>query len=708
MNWIDTHLWLIPAMPLIGVLTHIFLGSVIGRKAVGIIACLLVFISLCLSVWVFVRLLGMDPEHRHIMNHFLPWIHVGSFKVDWAFRADPISAVMVLVVSGVGFLIHVYSTGYMAGDPKYIRFFAYLNLFAFAMLLLVLASNVLLMFIGWEGVGLCSYLLIGFWFEDIENAKAGLKAFIVNRIGDFSFIVGMLFLFWYMGAKVPGGKYTLDFYEINSMAHMLPTWVAVTACVLFFGIPLYVWLPDAMAGPTPVSALIHAATMVTAGVYMIARFSGLYLNAPDAMMLVATVGAATALFSATIAVAQNDIKKVLAYSTVSQLGYMFLGVGVGAFQAGIFHLMTHAFFKGLLFLAAGSVIHGMHNEQDMRKMGALKSKLPYTWITFMAAWLAIAGFPGFSGFFSKDEILWKAFSSSHGHWGLWLVGFAAAGLTAFYMTRLIVMTFYGEKRWDEGVHPHESPPNMTVPLIALAVLSVIGGYVGVPALLKGGNHIEHWMEPAVTWTVSEEAARGHEAVVAGHGHHATAAATEHHGEHGSEHAMEGLLMGASVAVAIGGILIGWWMYTRRRDIPEKVANNWPMAYKTVLNKYYVDEIYHWAVIKNVLRLTWFSGKFDNWVIDGAVNGSAWLTRKVSGISGWIDNNFVDGTVNAVAEITRGIGARFGKVQTGRVQQYLTLAAAMVAIFIVGVILWPSIELAGKELYRQLFHIAAGS
>ncbi len=677
MEWIDTHLWLIPLMPLLGVINHLFFKRAVGRRAVGIIGCIAVFISFCLGVWAFIRLLGMAPESRNLVDTFLPWIHVGSFKVNWAFRMDPLSSLMVLVVSGVGFVIHVYSTGYMHDDPRYTRYFAYLNLFAFSMLILVMASNAFLMFIGWEGVGLCSYLLIGFWFENINNAKAGLKAFITNRIGDFSFIVGILLLFWAMGEIA--GVYSLDFYDINETAPHLPHWVAVAACLLFFGgatgksaqIPLYVWLPDAMAGPTPVSALIHAATMVTAGVYMVARLSGLYMAAPEAMMVVAAIGAATAIFAAIIAVGQNDIKKVLAYSTVSQLGYMFLGVGVAAFSAGIFHLMTHAFFKGLLFLGAGSVIHGMHGQQDMRYMGGLRSKMPITWLTFAAAWLAISGFPGFSGFFSKDEILWKAFSGSHGHWALWLVGFLAAGLTAFYMTRLVVMTFHGEKRWEEGVHPHESPPSMSVPLIILGVLSVIGGFVGVPAILKGSNHIEHWMEPAVSW-----GAAGHGAA---------------HGAAHASHGVEGLLMGASVAIAILGIAVGWWMYTRRRDIPAKIMEKLPNAHRWLYNKFYVDEFFWRAVLNNVLRLVRFSGAFDNKIIDGLVNGAGWLTRLVVRITGWIDNNFVDGTVDAVADIIKGVGERLRVVQSGRVQQYLTFAAAIVALFVVGLILWPSIE-----------------
>jgi len=668
MNWIDTHIWLIPLMPLIGAVVNMFFGRKMGAKAVGIFASALVFVSFCLSVAAFSRLAGIEEVaggKRQILNYLMPWIYVGNFQADWAFRVDPLSAVMILVVSGVGFLIHVYSTGYMQGDPRYSRFFSFLNLFTFAMLVLVLASNVFLMFIGWEGVGLCSYLLIGFWFEEMKNAEAGLKAFVVNRVGDFSFLVGTLLLFWTMGAKT--GQWTVDFYRINEFAHLLPGATLVVIGVLLFGgatgksaqLPLYVWLPDAMAGPTPVSALIHAATMVTAGVYMVARLSGLFLSAPGAMEVVATVGVLTALFSATIALAQNDIKKVLAYSTVSQLGYMFLGVGVGAFSAGIFHLMTHAFFKGLLFLGAGSVIHGMRHEQDMRHMGGLKKHMPLTWLTFMAAWWAITGLPPFAGFFSKDEILWKTFET--GHVILWGTGAIAAGLTAFYMTRLIIMTFYGEARWPEGHHPHESPKNMTVPLAILAVLSVVGGLVGVPAILGGSNRIEHWMASAVEW-----------------GGGSAAGAAEHAGEAAS-HGAEWSLMLLSVAIAATGVLIGRWMYLKRRDIPKTVSEKYKRAYEAVLNKYYVDEFYHWLVVKNLLRLTWLSGWFDNHIIDGAVNGAGWITVLVVRISGWIDNTFVDGAVNVVAEIVLGIGARLRVIQTGRVQQYLTFAAGVVVL-----------------------------
>lgn len=670
MEWIDSHIWLIPLMPLLGSLANMFFGKKLGHKAGGVVSCLVVFISLCLSVWAFFRLMGMEGEgeRREFLNVFLPWIHVGGFKAEWAFRLDPLSAVMILVVSGVGFLIHVYSTGYMHGDKRYNRFFAFLNLFTFAMLVLVLASNVFLMFIGWEGVGLCSYLLIGFWFEELNNAKAGLKAFVVNRVGDFSFLVGTLLLFWSVGLQT--GVWSVDFYELNESAKLLPTAITTVVAILLFGgatgksaqLPLYVWLPDAMAGPTPVSALIHAATMVTAGVYMIARFSGLYLTAPVAMDIVATVGVLTAIFSASIAFAQNDIKKVLAYSTVSQLGYMFLGVGVGAFAAGIFHLMTHAFFKGLLFLGAGSVIHGLHNQQDMRKMGGLKKYMPWTWFTFMTAWLAISGIPPFSGFFSKDEILWKTFES--GHKVLWAIGALAAGMTAFYMTRLMVLTFYGEKRWKEGVHAHESPKNMTIPLALLAVLSLIGGFVGVPTILHGGNHFEHWIAPAVEWLKGDSG--GHEAAETGHAVHSLVSA-------------EGALMGLSVLIATAGISIGWWMYSKRRDIPRSFTERYPRLYQAVLNKYYVDEFYNWLVLQNLLRITRACRWFDNNIVDGMVNGAGQLTIIVTRISGWIDNNFVDGTVNAVAEIVEGVGDRLRIIQNGKVQEYLTLAAGVVVL-----------------------------
>ena len=436
--------WIV-ALPLIGAVTNGLFGALIqerfGKRAVHTIACVPVIIAFLIAVRAFFHLVGLDPHDRMLLDHVWTWIHVGSLKAEVAFLVDPLSAIMILVITGVGGLIHIYSIGYMHEEKSYWRFFALLNLFTFAMLVLVLGDNLLLMFVGWEGVGLCSYALIGFWFTKWENASAGSKAFIVNRIGDFGFVLGLFLLFWSLADL---GHATITFRELAHHAHSLEGYTflgmsAVTLITLFFfigatgksaQIPLYVWLPDAMAGPTPVSALIHAATMVTAGVYMIGRMNFLYSMAPTTLHVVAWVGALTALFAATIGLVQNDIKKVLAYSTVSQLGYMFLAMGVGAYAAGIFHLMTHAFFKACLFLGSGSVIHAMSDEQDMRKMGGLKEWMPRTHLTFLISTVAIAGIPPLSGFFSKDEILWKAFSSEHGSVWLWLIGFIAAGMTA--------------------------------------------------------------------------------------------------------------------------------------------------------------------------------------------------------------------------------------------------------------------------------------
>jgi NADH-quinone oxidoreductase subunit L len=500
---VSDYIFLIPLFPLVGVLINGLLLGRLPRPVVSFVACSTVGLSFVTSLLLFFELVGMEPAHRILQQTLFTWIPSASFNANVAFLLDPLSAVMILVVTGVGFLIHVYSTGYMHHDPCFGRYFTYLNLFTFSMLMLVLADNFLLMFVGWEGVGLCSYLLIGFWFEKKSAADAGKKAFIVNRIGDFGFLLGMFVIFWNIGS--------LDFLTVAEKAPAI--FVAgggliTAACLLLFvgaigksaQIPLYVWLPDAMEGPTPVSALIHAATMVTAGVYMVARSSALYMLAPDALLVVAIIGAGTAFFAATIGLAQNDIKRVLAYSTVSQLGYMFLACGVAAFTAGIFHLVTHAFFKALLFLGAGSVIHAMSDQQDMRRMGGLKKYLPVTFGTMLIATLAISGIPGMSGFFSKDEILWKSFSSDHGHWALWVIGVATAGLTAFYMFRLIYLTFYGKERMDDHTrgHIHESPRSMTVPLMILAVLSVVGGFVGVPHVFFGAtNYFERWLEPVI-------------------------------------------------------------------------------------------------------------------------------------------------------------------------------------------------------------------
>lgn len=610
-NW----LWLIPFLPLLGAVTNGLVGPRLPKGIVGLVACSSIFFSFVVSVsYVLLKLNGLG-EGEVLLNTVYPWLHIGAFKADIAFQMDKLSAVMCLVVTGVGFLIHVYSIGYMHDDPGYARYFTYLNLFAGAMLILVLGANLPLMFVGWEGVGLCSYLLIGFWFEDDEKASAGKKAFIVNRIGDFGFLLAMFSVFYFTGKvdflgmlKVveEGGKevLTTGWFDLG----MFGTPMVVTViCLLFFlgatgksaQLPLYVWLPDAMAGPTPVSALIHAATMVTAGVYMVARLNFLFSMSPTASLVVAAVGAVTALYSATIAITQNDIKKVLAYSTVSQLGYMFLGVGVMAYSAGIFHLMTHAFFKALLFLCSGAVIHGLHGEQDIRKMGGLIKKMPITGWTWVIGWLAICGIFPFSGFFSKDEILWLTYS--HGHKVLWAIGFLGALLTAFYMTRVTILTFFGESRVDEHVHPHDAPMSMAVPLIILAVLSLVGGLVGWP------HHslFEHYLEPVFEPSKAVVEALGH-------------------GEWSTELA----LMLASIGVAVVGIIAGFIAYLKKPELPKRTAEALPPLYKLSLNKYYVDEIYDAAVVQPIVKtsdkLLW---RFvDTWVIDGVPNGLAWLFK----------------------------------------------------------------------------------
>jgi NADH-quinone oxidoreductase subunit L len=626
------YIWLIVAIPLFGFLLNGLFGQRFSRPLISLIACGSVFVAFILSVIAFFELLGLDAHHRYYeISSLFTWIPSGGLNVEIGFLLDPLSAVMILVVSGVAFLIHVYSIGYMAHDDEYARFFTYMNLFTGSMLLLVLANNFLLMFVGWEGVGLCSYLLIGFWYKRQSAANAGMKAFIVNRIGDFGFMLGMMLIFWYFGS--------LNFHHVFDSAfgfyqstHGLPVehdfvfrdmfnlgaGVFTTITILLFigatgksaQIPLYVWLPDAMEGPTPVSALIHAATMVTAGVYMIARCNILYLLAPDTMMIVAIIGAATAFFAATMGIAQNDIKRVLAYSTVSQLGYMFLACGVAAFGAGIFHLMTHAFFKALLFLAAGSVIHGMSDIQDMRKMGGLKSKMPTTFITMLAATLAISGIPLFSGFFSKDEILWKSFSSDYGGIIFWIVGLITAGITAFYMFRLIYLTFYGKNRAPEDVqrHIHESPRSMTIPLMVLAVLAVIGGWVGIPHALGGGAWFESFLHPVF--------AQGE--VIMGHGHHP------------ESFTMEYVLMAASVVLVLISIFVAYKLYRKNPQIATNLKEKFSGLHKVIYNKYYVDEFYQGAVIKPLVGFSFFLWKvFDVVIIDGLANGLALMIKSFS-------------------------------------------------------------------------------
>ncbi len=511
-----SFLWLIPFFPLAGALINGLLAASTShrphgpnRALVAWIACLAPAASFAVTVAGFFSLRAMEPAERLLTQRLFTWIRAGDLTVDLGFLFDPLSSAMLLFVTGIGFLIHLYSVGYMSHDRGFARYFAYLNLFMFAMILLVLGDSLPVLFIGWEGVGLCSYLLIGFWHEDPEKAKAGMKAFVVNRIGDFGFLLGMFLIFWTLRE---GGTPTLAFAGMKEQAYLLGGAATAIGLLLFLGaagksaqIPLYVWLPDAMAGPTPVSALIHAATMVTSGVYMVTRMSFLYDLAPAALAVVAVVGALTALLAATIGLTQFDIKKVLAYSTVSQLGFMFLGAGVGAYAAGMFHVVTHAFFKALLFLGAGSVIHALSGEQDIRKMGGLFRKIPVTSRTFLVAWLAICGIFPFAGFFSKDEILWKAFSQPDpaASWlpqALWLVAFLTAAITAIYMTRLVVLTFFGRSRVDHAVehHIHESPWTMTAPLIVLAIGSTVIGFAGTPPLLgMGSNRFEGWLHPVV-------------------------------------------------------------------------------------------------------------------------------------------------------------------------------------------------------------------
>jgi NADH-quinone oxidoreductase subunit L len=567
----------------------------------------------------------------------------------------------------------------MHKDDGYWRFFCYMNLFMFAMLTLVLANNLLLMFVGWEGVGLCSYLLIGFWYKDLENAKAGMKAFVVNRIGDFGFLIGFFILFWVLGGEWSEagyrttGSFSLTFADLPGMIEsaadkMLWGVPALTLVGVFFfigaagksaQIPLYVWLPDAMAGPTPVSALIHAATMVTAGVYMVARMNFLYVLSPTAMTVIALVGAATALFAATIGCFQYDIKKVLAYSTVSQLGYMFIGVGVGAFWAGSYHLLTHAFFKACLFLCAGSVILAMHHEQDMRKMGGLGKPMPITRWTYLIACIAIAGFPIASGFYSKDEILWKAFNSGAllvPGWIPWLLGFVAAGLTSFYMFRSYFMTFTGETPKVHGHEPEEQRKAITVVLAVLAAGAIILIFVGLPHLwTHTPSAIEQFLSP-----VFKPAANLPQA---GHGH-----------------GMEWGLMLASVGIATLGLGIAWWLYRGRSNpLPERAMKAFPRIHKVVYNKYYVDEAYHATAVRGFMGFSRLSAWFDLKIIDGLVNGAGFLTRAFAWIDGAIDAYIVDGMVNLVAQTVKAIGARLRRIQTGRLPSYL-------AGLVIGVIL----------------------
>lgn len=609
---------LIPALPLYGAVVLAIFARKLSRREVSLIACGSVALSFVFSAFAFLAMQS-SPEDARVINQVVySWIPVGDFKIDVAFLLDPLSALMLLVVTGVGLLIHIYSIGYMEHDEDYGRFFAYLNLFVFSMLILVLANNYILMYVGWELVGLCSYLLISFWFHKPEAAAAGKKAFITTRIGDFGFGLGVLLIFTTFG--------TLNFADVFAKAGALnnQTIVTIITLLLFAGavgksaqIPLYVWLPDAMEGPTPVSALIHAATMVTAGVYMVARSHALFAQAPFTSQVVAYIGAITALFAATIALVQTDLKRVLAYSTISQLGYMFLGVGLAAYGAGIFHLMTHAFFKALLFLGAGSVMHAMNNVIDMRYLGGLRDKMPWTYRTFFVGALALAGFPLLSGFFSKDEILAAAYLSRNNL--LWGIGVFTAALTAFYIFRAFFLTFHGSPRWAESstktpmkvadhvahdgpgpVFPHESPRVMYIPLIILAVFAALAGYVGVPSVL-GNNALEVYFLPVFGEPLQQFSER-----------------------------IEWILMGVSVAAGFVGIGLAYWFYIVNPQVPVNLAKRFSGIYNLLLHKYWVDEIYNALFIEPGRRLALFLWQVvDVKIIDGAANGLARLVGAVS-------------------------------------------------------------------------------
>ena len=631
-------------LPLIGFLFNGLLGSKIkNEKVIGTIASGLIGISFLIVVGAFIETVGLPADQRKSIVDLFTWLSVGGLNIHFAYQVDQLSLVMALIVTGVGFIIHVYSIGYMHGDKSFWRFFAYMNLFIFAMMNLILADNFVVLFLGWEGVGLCSYLLIGFWydrkFEKMTTSDAGKKAFIVNRIGDFGFLLGMFLIYLTFGS--------LNFSDVFGKIGILNVPQNVfnfIALFLFIGatgksaqIPLYIWLPDAMAGPTPVSALIHAATMVTAGVYMVARCSLIFASAPAILTVIAIIGALTAFFAATIGLVQNDIKKVLAYSTVSQLGYMFLAMGVGAFTAGIFHVMTHAFFKALLFLAAGSVIHSMHDDQDIQNFGGLRKQMPATAITFLVASLAISGIPPFSGFFSKDEILWKSFAN--GNITYWAIGAFTALLTAFYMFRLYFLTFEGNARYGHDKHPHESPKVMTIPLIVLAILSAIGGFIGIPALFsgEGGNAFENWLEPVFK--------------------NADARLAETAAAYG--HSTEIMLMVASVILGVGGIIIARNIYLKKPSIATELANKFKGLYNLLWNKYFVDEAYDAAVVDPIVKVS------DSFL---------W---KIT------DAKIIDGAVNGAASIVNSISKNIRKIQTGVAQFY----AVIMALGIVLALLW---------------------
>jgi NADH-quinone oxidoreductase subunit L len=688
-------LLLIPLLPFVGFLVNACFGKRLPKSTSGGVACLAMVAAFVVSLVAVVGLDGASGEHAQRQLVYM-WLPSGDFQVPFELYLDPLSSLMILVVTGIGSLIHIYSTGYMhdESDSEYARYFSYLNLFASFMLVLVLGASLPVLFVGWEGVGLCSYLLIGFWFRKKSAADAGKKAFIVNRIGDFGFMLAMLLLFKTFG--------TLDIQAIAAAASTHPietaSWgtLTIATMLMFLGatgksaqIPLYVWLPDAMEGPTPVSALIHAATMVTAGVYMIGRNAVLFTHAPHTLAVVAGIGVATALMAGTIGLVQNDIKRVLAYSTVSQLGYMFLAMGVGAYAAGIFHLYTHAFFKALLFLGSGAVIHALAGEQDLRNMGGLKKYLPITYWTFLIGTLAIAGVPLLSGFFSKDEILFRTYSS--GGTILWFIGIVTALLTATYMFRLVFLAFHGERRHDapapahaeedalaahgghgaHGAHdshghgggqghtPHEAPWSMAIPLIILAIGSVFAGYVGVPHVLGGSNRIESFLEPSFEAHAVGQGVTGEAAA-------ALPAAAEVHAEPAAEHTADAntelTLMAVSVGVAAAGIGIAFYFWMRNRRAADNLSRQFSGLYELLLNKYYVDELYDAAIVQPIKLLS---------------TGALWKG---------VDAGLIDGTVNGVGGIVRASSSALRRLQTGSVRTYAA-GLFLGATLILGWYLW---------------------
>jgi NADH-quinone oxidoreductase subunit L len=632
------YLWLIPLFPLLGSVINGLWRRHVSETAAGYVACAAVGLAFLSALMAFLALLRLPPDQRVVEIVLYEWVTSGKFEAAMGLLLDPLSAIMILVVTGVGLLIHIYSMGYMHGDDGIQRYFSYLNLFVFAMLLLVLGNNFLLMFLGWEGVGLCSYLLIGFWFTRQAAADAGKKAFIVNRIGDFGFTIGVLLIFVAFGSV----QYSQVFSQAAQRLEPGSWMVTSIALLLFIGatgksaqLPLHVWLPDAMEGPTPVSALIHAATMVTAGVYMVARCSVLYLMAPGVMTLVAIIGLLTAIFAASIALVQTDIKRILAYSTISQLGYMFLACGVGGFSAAIFHLATHACFKALLFLGAGSVIHALDGEQDIRRMGGLKGYLPVTYVTFLVAALAIAGVFPFAGFFSKDEILWAALTE--GNFLYWLVAAIAAVMTAFYMFRLVFVVFHGQPPAGAQAihHPHEAPSVMRGPLVVLAGLSVLSGFIGIP-IIEGANLIRAYLDPVFAQYPLPPGFAG-DAV--------------------HQPGLELTMLLISLAMAIGGIMLAMYVYLMTPALPGHISARFQGVYQLLLNKYYIDELYDRLIVEPIRR------------------GAQWLWAEV-------DVAVVDGLVNQAGEFVRQDSVWLSRIQSGFVRNY-ALSIFLGAVLIVG-------------------------